>query len=132
MIKTTTNCHLESNDSNRYESKVRNNAAVNGLNAKAALTSQGNVKPKRQIIITKSQRYWAAYLFRQYGLPVPGWLRTSFKINQRRRKLLNDLLKEANLGKGYCGQCRQSDDWDYHLHSLWHRVNEGFQHVDSY
>ncbi len=81
------------------ESSTRNRALGSGcVNSHTALserksgsTSQRRVKPKSKIIITKSQRYWAAYLFRQYGLPVPGWLRTSFKINQRRRKLLNDL-----------------------------------------
>lgn len=123
MIKTRTNCHLESNGNNRSESNERNNTADNGIKAKSAPTYQGKVKLKNEIIIGNKCRYWAADLFKQYGLPVPGWLRARFKINQRRRKLLNDWLWEANLGKEYCSQCQQSDDWDYWLHRLYHLVN---------
>jgi hypothetical protein len=123
MIKKSLNYHLESNDNNRSESNERNNTADNGIKAKSAPTSQGKVKSKNEIIIGNKCRYWAAYLLKQYDLSVPGWLRTSFKINQRRRKLLNYWLWEANVGKGYCAQCRQSDDWDYWLHRLYHIVN---------
>jgi hypothetical protein len=123
MVKTSTNSHLESNGENRSESKERNNTADNGLKAKSALTSHREVQPKKQIIITKKQRYCAADLFRQYGKPVPGWLRTSFRINQRRRKLLNYWLWEANVGKEYCGQCQSSDDLFCHLHCFWHCIN---------
>lgn len=125
MIKKSTNRHLGSNGENCSGSGKRNNTAPSGLNTKSAPTYQGRVGVKNEIVIGSKCRYWAADLFRQYGQPVPGWLRASFRNNQFRRKLLNDLLREANVGKAYCGQCQQSDGWDYYLHCLWHIVNEG-------
>ena len=89
-----------------------------------ASTSKRNVRRKNDIKITKTQRDWTAYLFRQYGIQVPGWLRTSFAINQRRRKLLNDIFRDANVDNGYCKQCVKQDDWSYHAHCVWHIVNE--------
>ena len=125
IIKTAANYHLESNGKNRSEVDECNNGTETLLKPKSAPTSQIKVKSKRQIIITKQQRYWAANLFKQYGLPIPGWLRTTFIINQRRRKLLNDILWEANLGSDFCGHCQSSDDFSYHLHCLYHCVNGG-------
>lgn len=86
-------------------------------------TLQRKVKPKSEIIITRVQLFWVTYLFKQYGLAKPHWLRRHFIINQRRRKLLNDVLYEANVGSDFCGQCTTTDDWSYHLHSLWHKCN---------
>lgn len=125
MIKKSTNRHLGSSGENRSGSEKRNNTAVSGLNVKSAPTSQSRAGTKNEIVIGGKCRYWAADLFRQYGQPVPGWLRTSFKNNQFRRKLLNDVLEEANVGSGYCTQCQATDDWAYHLHCLWHIVNGG-------
>jgi hypothetical protein len=126
-MQTVRKIHQESNTRNRALGDGCINGRTGQPERKIGATSQRKVTSKNEIIIGNKCRYWAAYLFRQYGKPVPGWLRASFKINQRRRKLLNDLLKDANVGKTYCGKCQQSDDWDYHLHCLYHILNRGEQ-----
>lgn len=115
-----------------YQESNTKNCAFNGKSVNGreelsehnlAATFQRKVSSKNEIVIGNKCRQWAAYLFRQYDKPVPGWLRVRLIINQRRRKQLNDLLWEANVGKAYCGQCLKSDEWDYHLHCLWHLIN---------
>lgn len=124
-MQTAGKLYQESSTGNRGLSGERINSRVASPERKIGATSQRQVKSKNEIIIGSKCRYWAAYLLRQYEQPVPGWLRISFKINQRRRKLLNDWLKEANVGKAYCDQCQKSDDCFYYLHCLWHIVNGG-------
>ena len=53
-------------------------------------TLQIKVTPKTEVLITRRQLIWVTYLFKQYGITKPHWLRRKFLINQRRRKLLND------------------------------------------
>jgi len=125
MIKKSLSYHLESSGSNRSEVDSHNNTADNGLKAKSAQTSQGKVKVKNEITIGKKCQHWGAYLFKQYDEKVPGWFRTRFKINQRRRKIINKWLWEANVVEEYCAYVQKSDDWDYYLHRLYHLVNGG-------
>jgi hypothetical protein len=125
QMQTVRKIHQESSTENRTLGDERINSRTALLERKIGTTSQRKVKSKSEIIITRQQRYWAADLFKQYDLPIPGWLRTRFIINQRRRKLLNDILWEANVGSEHCGQCDKSDDCFYNLHCLWHIVSGG-------
>lgn len=118
------NSHLENSLQNAHFGCRSTTSRIEAQKSKTAPTSQRTVRSKIKVSITKPQRDWVAYLFRQYDKPVPGWLRTSFVINQRRRKLLNDIFKEANVDGGYCGQCIYQDDWSYHTHCVWHVLNE--------
>lgn len=123
QMLTAGKIHLESKSRDQGLGDEGVNGRIAPPERKSGSTSQGKVKLKNEIVIGNQCRYWAADLFKQYGLPVPGWLRARFRINQRRRKMLNELLWEANVGHEYCGHCQASDRWDYHLHCLYHIVN---------
>jgi hypothetical protein len=88
-------------------------------------TSQRKVSPKIEIKLGRKQFYETRWLFNQYGLKTPSWLRGKFLLNQYRRKCLNDNLREAQLDKAFCGHCQDKNDWSGLLHSLWHDINGG-------
>lgn len=89
-----------------------------------AQTLQSKVVEKSEVILTHAQLYEVAWLFKQYDIQKPGWLRRHFVINQRRRKQLNDVLREAGLDGNWCGKRCDTNDWSGLLHSVWHLVNE--------
>lgn len=91
---------------------------------KQGSTLQRKVFSKSQIIITRPQLHEAAWLFKKYGLPKPGWLRERFRINQRRRRTLNGALREAGLDRVLCDSPVATQGWSGLLHTLWHQVNE--------
>lgn len=115
--------NLETSHQNLTFYSGSTNTPLTALKPTSEPTLQLKVKPKSEIIITRAQLYWATYLFKQYGLAKPHWLRRQFIINQRRRKLLNDVLYEANVGSDFCEQYTSTCDWSHHLHSFWHTVN---------
>lgn len=86
-------------------------------------TLQRKVSSKIEITITPQQLGAASWLFFQASVPKPGWLRQKFYINQRRRKILNIELVDAQLDKVYCGHRQDPEDWDGLLHQLWHQIN---------
>ncbi len=86
--------------------------------------SQREVSPKIEIKLGRKQLNETQWLFTQYGLKKPTWLRGKFLLNQYRRKCLNDNLREAQLDKAYCFKCTCADDWSSLLHSLWHEINK--------
>jgi len=85
-------------------------------------TSQRKVKPK--IVIRLCERFEITrWLYKQYGLKVPTWLRRTFVLNQYRRKSLNDNLLEAQLDRAFCGKYTATNEWYDQLHSVWHDIN---------
>lgn len=79
---------------------------------------------KSEIYITRRQLDEFTRLFKDYDLKKPGWLRQHFSLNNRRRKLLNQVLFEAGCNKSDCGVISESDNWFYLIHEIWHQINE--------
>lgn len=86
-------------------------------------SSQRKVSSKIETTITRQQLMAAKWLFDQYGIKPPTWLRQKFNINQRRRKTLNVQLLDAQLDRAYCGHNQNDLGWDGLLHQLWHQIN---------
>lgn len=86
-------------------------------------TLQRKVSSKIEVTITHDQLIAIKWLFKQYELKAPGWLRQKFYINQRRKKCLNVELIDAQLDKAYCGHGHDLEVWDGLLHLLWHQIN---------
>lgn len=87
-------------------------------------TSQRKVKTQMQVTLGRRRFNFTRWLYKQYGLKSPTWLRSKFLLNQYRRKSLNDNLREAQLDKAFCGKCTNTDEWYDQLHSVWHDINE--------
>lgn len=117
------NLHLKSSQQNHPQSSDPTHYQDGTQRPKAGPTLQSKAVSKNEIIITRSQFREAAWLFKQYGLQKPGWLRTRFMNNQRRRKALNEVLREASLDQALCGSAAKKD-WSGLLHELWHQINE--------
>ncbi len=116
--------HLGSDASNRVKPANPTHYQHSGQSPKPPPTLHHKVARKNEIIITSQQLRETKWLFRQYGLQKPGWVRTRFINNQRRRKALNDILVEAGLDYRCCGPPVGSD-WAGQLHTLWHQINGG-------
>lgn|GEM_PF-1134698 len=86
-------------------------------------TPQRKVASRIEIKLSRTQLREMQWLFTQYGLDKPTWLRGKFLLNQFRRKCLNDNLREAQLDQTYCGKCTEMEDWSHLLHALWHQIN---------
>jgi len=117
------NLHLES-----WGAKMGNNAkriiyAPDTQTPILDATSQRMVQPRMEIQLNRRQFNETRWLFTQYGLKAPSWLRSKFLLNQYRRKCLNDNLREAQLDRAFCGSCNCLDDWCGLLHLLWHDIN---------
>jgi hypothetical protein len=78
-------------------------------------------KNKDEISITKQQLDAFIWLYKQYGIKKPGWLRQKFYINRLRRSELNRILKEA--GCAYCSG-EMSEDLFASMHLAWHLINK--------
>lgn len=118
-----TNITVESRHKKLSETVERINYAPDTQTAVLDPTLQRRVTNKIEIKLSAEQFSWIRWLFIQYGQVKPGWLRRKFKLNQRRKKLLNDILREAQLDKVMCAQARGGEDWACILHSVWHEVN---------
>lgn len=118
-----TNITVESRSKKLGEYAESTNYAPDTQTAVLYPTLQRKVINKIEIELSAEQFNWIRWLFMQYGQVKPGWLRRKFKLNQRRKKLLNDILREAQLDKVMCAQARGGKDWAYILHSVWHEVN---------
>lgn len=113
----------ESPTTNKQDEQERTNCADSHQKPICRAALQRTVASKIEITITRQQLNDAKWLFEQAGKQKPGWLRRKFKINQRRRKCLNDELIDAQLDKVYCRFDQNPEDWDGLLHLLWHQVN---------
>lgn len=122
MVVNTT---VESPTKNTQKQAGRTNYALSTQTQVLDTTSQRNVSPKIEITLGREQFNETRWLFKQYGQKTPSWLRGKFLLNQYRRKLLNDNLRDAQLDKAFCGQCHDKNDWSGMLHSLWHDINGG-------
>jgi len=121
----TENSHLGSSPQNggrSYESPQYRNRPEK---SKKPSTSHRKVTRKKEISLSPEQYKEASWLFRQYEKTKPGWLRRRTVINQRRRKLLNDIWREAGLDGKWCWLLYGSDDWSGVAHSVWHQINGG-------
>lgn len=114
---------LKSSSKNQAKLAICTEQRLERVSPKVSPTLQGKVSSKNKVTLTRTQYYWTSYLFKNYELKKPGWLRTQFKLNQRRLKQLNKLLWEAAVDKDYCGCCKDISDWSYHLHAVWHLIN---------
>ncbi len=117
------NITVESRSKKLDKYAKRTNYAPDTQTAVLDPTLQRRVINKIEIKLSTEQFKWIRWLFMQYGQVKPGWLRRKFKLNQRRKKLLNDILREAQLDKVMCAQARGDEDWVCILHSVWHEVN---------
>jgi len=113
----------ESRTENTQNGTGHINSASNHQTPILSTSSKMKVSSKIEITITPKQLTAATWLFRQYDLKTPSWLRQKFHINQRRRKTLNVELIDAQLDRAYCGQTQNDLDWDGLLHQLWHQIN---------
>lgn len=116
--------HLETQHKNLQKNKKGMQQQVDTQTKILGATFFRKVQIQSEISITSITLQETKWLFEQYGQEKPGWLRRKFTINQRRRKMLNDLMREAQLDKAYCCKCSCADDWAGMLHILWHQVNE--------
>jgi hypothetical protein len=117
------NLKEESSTKNKRNVLERVNYAPGHQAPVPAPTLQRKVASKIEITITPDQLIAAKWLFRQYDLKAPGWLRQKFYINQRRRKCLNVELTDAQLDRAFCGHRQNPLEWDGLLHLLWHDIN---------
>ncbi len=122
MLVNTT---VESPTLTKQKTAKRINTALGTQKQVSSTTSQRKVSPKIEITLGRQQFKETRWLFNQYGLKTPSWLRGKFLLNQYRRKCLNDNLREAQLDKVFCGHCHDKNDWSGMLHSLWHDINGG-------
>jgi len=113
----------ESRNQNKQNSSEHTKSAPDHQTPIKDTTSQMKVSSKIEITITPEQLSAAKWLFHQYELKPPTWLRQKFYINQRRRKTLNVELTDAQLDRAYCSHRQNPYDWDGHLHQLWHQIN---------
>jgi hypothetical protein len=123
MNMTMQNLSLQTSSQNRANDFGRNQHALCHIQQELVPTLQHKVTAKSEVSLTHAQLREAAWLFKQYDLQKPGWLRTRFVVNQRRRKQLNEVLREAGLDSNWCGTRCDADNWSALLHSLWHSVN---------
>jgi hypothetical protein len=117
------NSYQQNSTKNTASYVVCDDDAQNIVAQESGTTLLIKVSSKNEIIISADQLREATWLFRQYGLVKPGWLRKQFLINQRRRKLLNDTFREAGMDGLWCGKLSKTDDWVSLLHGVWHEVN---------
>ena len=122
-VEMNKNIKVESHSQNNNNPAEYTDYADGSKKTALGTTSQRKVPPKNEISITCTQRKWVAYLYEQYGLKTPGWLRQKLRLNQRRVKNLNDVFWEATVDGDYCGRCNDTDDWSYHMHHVWHLAN---------
>lgn len=122
MVANTT---VESPTQNIQKQAGRMNYAPSTQKQILDTTSLRKVSSKKEIKLGRKQFTETRWLFNQYGLKTPSWLRGKFLLNQSRRKSLNDNLREAQLDKAFCGHCYDKNDWSGLLHSLWHDINGG-------
>jgi hypothetical protein len=113
----------ESPTQNKQNSSEHINSAFGHQTTIKDTTSQMKVSSKIEITISPMQLAAAKWLFHQYDLKPPTWLRQKFLIDQRRRKTLNVELVDAQLDRVYCGKPQNDLDWDGLLHELWHQIN---------
>lgn len=119
------NTAVESPTKNLQKQAGRINYATRTQTQISDMTSQRKVSSKKEITLGRKQFNETRWLFNQYGLKTPSWLRGKFLLNQSRRKSLNDNLREAQLDKVFCGHCQDENDWATLLHLLWHNINGG-------
>lgn len=93
----------ESPNQNPQEDAGHTNYVLDSPASILAPTSQREVKTKIVIKLGSGQFDTTRWLYKQYGLKTPTWLRRTFILNQFRRKSLNDNLLEAQLDKVFCG-----------------------------
>jgi len=124
-MQTVGKLHLESSIGNR----ALGDRCVNGRAAlserKLGSTLQRKVSSKNEIILTKEERKEAAWIFRQYDLPIPGWLRQRFLVNRKRRKIIKEVWSKAGLDGDFCWMLCSADDWSGAAHRVWHKANGG-------
>lgn len=113
----------ESHDQNKQNGTEHINYAPCHQTPNSDTTLQRKASSKIELTITHKQLIAATWLFKQAGEPKPGWLRQKFFINQRRRKVLNVELVDAQLDRAYCGKPQNDLEWDGLLHELWHQIN---------
>ena len=116
--------HLETQHKNSQKNKKGMQHQVDTQTKILGATLFRKVQIQNEINITSITLRETKWLFEQYGHTKPGWLRRKFTVNQRRRKMLNDIMREAQLDKVYCSKCSCADDWAGTLHILWHQLNE--------
>lgn len=117
------NFHQESHFQNLKSKAKRIKLAPNPQTPEMDPTLQSKVSSRNEIVLTRKQLVEAKWLFKQCDIKKPTWLRRRTKLNQRRRKALNDVLREAGLDQTLCGTAA-TKDWSGLLHTLWHQVNE--------
>lgn len=120
------NSYLESSPQNLSFGAKWAMPALKPRTQELAPTLQRTVVAKNEIVLSQDQLREATWLFKQYGMQKPGWLRKRFYINQHRRKQLNHVLREAGLDRAWCQQlCCNDNEWSGQLHRLWHTIQRG-------
>ncbi len=115
-LKTTTLNHINAPKQPTGRLDTQRHILSSGLQIKD--------RQKIEILLSASQLKELSWLLKSYDTPKPGWLRRRFRINQRRRKLLNDALVESGCDSFMCGTITDVTDWSYGLHTIWHTINE--------
>ncbi len=117
------NFKKESSTQNTQNGSEHTNSAPDYQTTIYETTSQMKVSSKIEITITSKQLGEIKWLFGQYGMRKPDWLRQKFYIDQRRRKSLNTELIEAQLDHVFCDRYHNTEEWYDLLHLLWHDIN---------
>lgn len=83
------------------------------------------VSSKKEITLTiREHKELLRLVHERVDLENPRWLLRKFKINQCRRKFLNDLLYEAGCSGEICSMVSAYEDWSAELHRVYHRINK--------
>ena len=117
------NYHLTAYSQNSDHGSKRPEVHVGHEKPKTVPGQQRRVSSKNQIKLSTQQHNELTELLKGYSIQRPAWLYRRFAIKQRRRKLLNDVLREAGCGLDACNSFAPSDDWAYALHVVSHLIN---------
>ncbi len=117
------NSHLRNKRQNLESSLSYSTMLDERVERKDTSILQFKDRVKSEIKLTRQQLNELTQLFKDYAKKKPGWLRQSFLINQRRRKLLNNVLADAGCDVLVCGTLSPGSDWFYSLHAGWHLIN---------
>ena len=115
--------HLETLPKNHQQTDKYINTRLVANTQVTAATLQREVVSKTEFSITRRQLIELNKLHADSFTAKPGWLRQSFKLNQRRKKHLNNILYESGLSGDWCGHSCDMQDWAGMLHMFWHSIN---------
>lgn len=123
MEKAMNSTHLETPTQNKQSKLNHTNTQLLSSKEDLVRTLLLSSKDRTQINLSRQQLDSFIWLYRQYDIKKPGWLRCKFRINRLRKSELNRVLVEAGVDNRYCSNDSFSFDRFDYLHLAWHQIN---------